>query len=544
MKKLFTLLTMLLTFTVSSFADGKTIYLDADQWQPNDGHFAVWAWEGDEFDTSKGTWIPLEYVEGELAVYKATLPVGCKHVNFARFIKATPVGEYAWEKTDAADNRPYQCTQDVTLDDAVDRYRITAMGVMYRTAGTKAANIEASGMFSPREWNWQEYSVSFKTNKSWEKVYAVVWSGTSETGNNYTNLTATTLDGKNISRVKAPGRQLELQDGVYTFTFKAESAPEYIRFGDGKGSKDATFERTTDNLPFENGKVYELYGPKTIYLDADQWQPNDGHFAVWAWEGDEFDTSKGTWIPLEYVEGELAVYKATLPVGCKHVNFARFIKATPVGEYAWEKTDAADNRPYQCTQDVTLDDAVDRYRITAMGVMYRTAGTKAANIEASGMFSPREWNWQEYSVSFKTNKSWEKVYAVVWSGTSETGNNYTNLTATTLDGKNISRVKAPGRQLELQDGVYTFTFKAESAPEYIRFGDGKGSKDATFERTTDNLPFENGKVYELITDPTGIMTVEAALKRGQIIYTLQGKRVFEVRKGTVYIINGNKILVK
>ncbi|MBQ9570476.1 MAG: hypothetical protein IJR30_03790, partial [Prevotella sp.] len=147
-------------------------------------------------------------------------------------------------------------------------------------------------------------------------------------------------------------------------------------------------------------------------------------------------------------------------------------------------------------------------------------------------------------VSFKTNKSWEKVYAVVWSGTSETGNNYTNLTATTVDGKNISRVKAPGRQLELQDGVYTFTFKAESAPEYIRFGDGKGSKDATFERTTDNLPFENGKVYELITDPTGIMAVEAALKRGQIIYTLQGKRVFEVRKGTVYIINGNKILVK
>ena len=54
MKKLFTLLTMMLAFTASSFAEGKTVYLSAGPWADDGGHFAVWAWEGE----NEGQWIP------------------------------------------------------------------------------------------------------------------------------------------------------------------------------------------------------------------------------------------------------------------------------------------------------------------------------------------------------------------------------------------------------------------------------------------------------------------------------------------------------
>ena len=385
-----------------------------------------------------------------------------------------------------------------------------------------------------------------------------------------------------------------------------------------------------------NGVIYvaeaAVPAAKTVYLDADQWQPADGHFAVWAWGGD----NEGQWITLDYVEGELAIYKATLPEGCTSVIFARFIKATPVGEYAWEKGETADNRPYQCTQDITLTDDVDLYRITAMGLPYRNGEKKSANFEPNGKFSPRQWNWQDFTVTFSTNKGWEKVYAVVWDGEKETLNNYTNLAAITLDGgKTVARYKAPGTLLEQQDGVYTFTFKAEAAPEKIRFSDGKGSIDATLVRTTDNLEFENGKAYvfnnpeyylvgtmnewtvaeqyKMTANPeaegeymitldmaageefkvrsdygfwypgdgvdnykvenagrytvyfrpdasggddwyynylyvqgtsSGITAVNAALKNDVPIFTVLGTRVYNVSKGSIYIINGKKVLIK
>ena len=47
-----------------------------------------------------------------------------------------------------------------------------------------------------------------------------------------------------------------------------------------------------------------------------------------------------------------------------------------------------------------------------------------------------------------------------------------------------------------------------------------------------------------VTGTSGILSVKAALEKGAVIYTLQGKRVTEVRKGNIYIMNGKKILVK
>ncbi|MBP3230121.1 MAG: hypothetical protein J6M40_05210, partial [Prevotella sp.] len=120
MKKLFTLLTMMLAFTASSFAEGKTVYLSAGPWADDGGHFAVWAWEGE----NEGQWIPMEYVDNEFAVYKAELPQGTTNFLFARFYTATAVGSYAWEKGET-DNRPSHVTADIDVKDGVDLYRIT-----------------------------------------------------------------------------------------------------------------------------------------------------------------------------------------------------------------------------------------------------------------------------------------------------------------------------------------------------------------------------------------------------------------------------------
>ena len=80
---------------------------------------------------------------------------------------------------------------------------------------------------------------------------------------------------------------------------------------------------------------------------------------------------------------------------------------------------------------------------------------------------------------------------------------------------------------------------------------------------SDNYKLENGGNYTVYFRPdgsggddwyykylfvkvssTGINAINAALKKGAVIYTLQGVRVNQVVKGNIYIINGKKVLVK
>ena len=713
MKKLVTMLTLLLTFAVNGFADAKTVYLSAGPWADDGGHFAVWAWGGE----NPGQWIPMDYVEDEFAVYKATLPEGITGFQFARFYAATAVGDYAWEKGDV-DNRPSHVTEDITLKDDVDLYKITAMGPMFRTAGGHSAMFEEAGKYSPAEWNWQDFTVTFATNKGWENVYAFVWANNN--GANFDDRITTLEDGK-ISRPKGNGTKITatLKDGVYTYSFKAEAAPAMIRFSNGKSG---AAKEQTDNLEFENGKLYVFNNPeyylvgtmndwaiaepykleanpeaageymitltlaagdefkvksdadvwypgddtpnykvadagsytvyfrpdgtggddwfynviyvkanaapaegKTVYLSAGPWADDGGHFAVWAWGGE----NPGQWIPMDYVEDEFAVYKATLPEGITGFQFARFYAATAVGDYAWEKGDV-DNRPSHVTEDITLKDDVDLYKITAMGPMFRTAGGHSAMFEEAGKYSPAEWNWQDFTVTFATNKGWENVYAFVWANNN--GANFDDRITTLEDGK-ISRPKGNGTKITatLKDGVYTYSFKAEAAPAMIRFSNGKSG---AAKEQTDNLEFENGKLYVFnnpeyylvgtmndwaIAEPykleanpeaageymitltlaagdefkvksdadvwypgddtpnykvadagsytvyfrpdgtggddwfynviyvasnTGITDVKAALNEGVAVYTLQGIRVNNVRKGDIYIFNGKKVVIK
>ena len=239
MKKILTLLTLLLTFAVNSFSEGKTVYLSAGPWADDGGHFAVWAWGGE----NPGQWVPMEYVENEFAVYKAVLPEGATGIAFARFYAATAVGDYAWEKGDT-DCRPSHVTQDIELKSDVDLYKITAMGPMFRTAGAKSAMFEEAGLFAPAQWNWQDFSVTFATNKGWENVYAFVWK--SNNGANFDDR-LTVKEGDKIFRPKSNGTKITatLQDGVYTYSFKAEEAPAFIRFSNGKSG---AAKEQTENL--------------------------------------------------------------------------------------------------------------------------------------------------------------------------------------------------------------------------------------------------------------------------------------------------------
>ena len=268
MKKLFTLLTLLLTFAVNSFAEGKAVHLSAGPWADDGGHFAVWAWEGD----NPGQWIPMEYVEGEFAVYKAELPMGATGFQFARFYSSTQVGDYVWEKGEGADNRPSHVTQEIVPNDDVDQYTITAMGPMFRTAGGKSAMFEESGKFKAAEWDWKEYSVTFATNKGWENVYAYVWKANN--GANFDDR-ITTLENGKIARPKGNGTKITatLQDGVYTYSFKAEDAPLMIRFSNGKSG---AAKEQTENLEFVNGKKYEFNNPEYYLVGSmNAWTPSD-----------------------------------------------------------------------------------------------------------------------------------------------------------------------------------------------------------------------------------------------------------------------------
>ena len=188
----------------------------------------MWAWEGE----NEGQWIPMEYVDNEFAVYKAELPQGTTNFLFARFYTATAVGSYAWEKGET-DNRPSHVTADIDVKDGVDLYRITAMGPMYRTTGNKSGMFEESGTFTPAQWEWKDYTVTFETNKGWENVYAFVWNNNN--GANFDDRVITLENGK-ISKPKGNGTKITatLENGVYTYSFKAEDAPLMIRFSNGK----------------------------------------------------------------------------------------------------------------------------------------------------------------------------------------------------------------------------------------------------------------------------------------------------------------------
>ena len=100
---------------------------------------------------------------------------------------------------------------------------------------------------------------------------------------------------------------------------------------------------------------------------------------------------------------------------------------------------------------------------------------------------------KDFTVAFKTNTGWEKVYAYAWSGEGEAA---------------IPLNVWPGAEITASfiDGAYIYTFKAAEAPEKIIFNNGQSGEG----NQTADLDFVNEKIYEHNVSQTQKYTITIA----------------------------------
>lgn len=128
-----------------------------------------------------------------------------------------------------------------------------------------------------------DYAVMFQNSDNWEEVYAYAWSGS-------------------VPMVEYPGTKLENDgSGIFTYTFTASQAPQFIIFNNGKSGDD---ELKTPDFPFEDGKLYTMPGSKTLYIVGD--------LTNWA-QGAEFTKDGGIYtLSVDgQIEGAFKLYDGT-----------------------------------------------------------------------------------------------------------------------------------------------------------------------------------------------------------------------------------------
>ena len=178
----------------------KTVYFE------NDGNWAevwVWAWNDTENFTG-GEWPG---------------------------VKIEPVaGKYSWSTTGAPTNIIFSNgagskTADLVFED----------GATYNSKGKVVPEPEL-----------KDFSVTFTTDAGWENVFAYAW--------NEDNTPLAEWPGVDITATKNG-------EGVYTYAFKAATAPTGIIFNNGLNG-DA--KQQTADLTFDNGKAYSYSTPKDV----------------------------------------------------------------------------------------------------------------------------------------------------------------------------------------------------------------------------------------------------------------------------------------
>ena len=368
-----------------------------------------------------------------------------------------------------------------------------------------AVTVDASKKEEPIELT--EFTVKFVNGANWEKVFAYTWSGKDEAFK---------------QNAEWPGVELSVSDSVaindvkyavYTYTFKSEAAPEKVIFNNGITEGEGK-DQTAD-LAFENGKQYEETVPEPIIVVEPKYVVA-GTFNEWnAAEAPEM--TKGDDGKYTFVVKDLELAKDSV-IELKVVNIAE----EDQNKWAWYpaenyKFTAAEAGIYDLT--VTFDPEAE--------APVAVEGKKTADIEPV---------LTEFTVKFVNGKNWEKVFAYTWGGEGETfaenavwpGVELTQKTTTTINSVTYD--------------LYTYTFKAETAPAMIIFNNGitEGEDKAQ----TADLIFENGKQYEdTVTDvPTSITAIASGKMQGTT-YSLSGQRVTKAKKG-LYIVNGKKVLVK
>ena len=108
--------------------------------------------------------------------------------------------------------------------------------LFHNNAGTQTEDLVFTDGATYNAYSETKNTVTFKNTVGWENVYAY------------------TFDAKPLG--DWPGTPMTVEGGVYTVSFFAKNAPEYIIFNDGLGKEQ------TPDLNFVNGKEYD-YNPAT-----------------------------------------------------------------------------------------------------------------------------------------------------------------------------------------------------------------------------------------------------------------------------------------
>ncbi|MBR6198497.1 MAG: starch-binding protein [Bacteroidaceae bacterium] len=460
-------------------------------------------------------------------IYKK-IPV-VKTVTFINDAEWTNVYAYTWtgEGNDKVEQRGAWPGQEIALTN--DGYVLSFLAadapenvIFHNNAGQQTGDLAfEDGAFYNSKGKLSDFSVTFNTDKGWEKVYAYAWTGETPIKQ---------WPGKEITET--------LNDGVYTYSFKANEAPAKIIFNDGTMEGGVVGTNQTADLDFVNGKAYELMNPRTYtatFMTDYDWEK----VYAYVWSGEEPDVQEfvGEWPGLEltknentgkyelsfvseftpkkiifnngykgednqtadltFVDGkDYAFMKVTWTVagypaalfgeGGTILDDNDMVKGEN-GLYIWMKKgvmldayssincyiykDHDPNEGYYANADVSIEQS-GIYNVT---ITYNPEKNEA-NVSCVQVY--------QYNSSFTTDQGWEKVYAYAWTGEEPNVQEY-------LGGW-------PGREITAnynsETEAYNLSFFALEAPAYIIFNNGLEG-DAL--KKTEDLAFKNGQAYGL-----------------------------------------------
>ena len=404
MKKLFTMLAMLMLVLQYSMAGEATLKLDGSVDSDPEGFFTCAGSFNSKFNGAE---------------YAGT--------NFTKGLKMDSSGKVTFTTTKVSTVTIVQSTwsaNTIKLDD-------TELAVADAVAGTGCriytitdvaagdhtiARVSGeSGLFYVKvEWV-DVYTATYNNTKGWTDVYAYAWVGDGSTD-----------DEKLLGAW--PGKKLTAgDDGKYLVEI-SNTQPEKIIFNNNAGKQTADFV-------FKNGAEYNFDGRivnKTAYTATFTTEAEWEHVYAYCWNNTEGEEALGEWPGTEITADAQGVYAISLEA-----------------EYLPEGILFNDGNGTQTPDYVFADGAAFEY--------YKST----------------------YTVTFTTDTEWDKVYAWAWSGT---GDNTVNHCA-----------PWPGTELTAVEGVYTFEYKAFSAPENILFNGGDDTKK------TPDWNFTDGKAYKYIT---------------------------------------------
>ena len=211
---------------------GKNIYLDPNMWSADSPRYAAYA-----FNTEGNTWIEMTQV-GETQYYTALIP---EQYTGMSLVRLNPAGTLDWASK-------WNQTVDIPLGEIADNTMFTI------TSWDGGADSKSTYSTSPYVAPTL-FTANFKNSIGWENVYAYTYG-------------PETLGGW-------PGKKMTLNAGVYTTSFYATDAPEYIIFNNGITGEG---KQQTGDLIFVDGNTYDLSNGDDYVQDTHEIHVNAYHY--------------------------------------------------------------------------------------------------------------------------------------------------------------------------------------------------------------------------------------------------------------------------